>query len=183
MAKRSGGFKKIPSGFWLLFVRRSLEDQKPNEFNDVCYLMNGTNSVDNFTCTTVPGLPALKGGYKKYNKKGAAVLKSNIWMYDSFKKGLHNGRMKCLRQDKDLWAYRDGDNDNKAEQLGQATLGMWHTNIHTVSYKRFTDYIKKFIGGWSYGCIVFNNLDEYYRMLSFFYDDPVTALIIDEFTV
>ena len=132
--KQLEGYQGIPQEYWLCFIRINEADQKPNEFNDVVYLMKGQKIVLTSTCTTTPGLPALRGGFRKYNKAGAAVLKANIWMNKSFSSGLHNGRMKCLRQVKDLYAYRDNDLDDVAEQLGKPTLGMWHTNIHAATY-------------------------------------------------
>lgn len=183
-AKQSEGFKEIPKGYWILCIRKNLDDQKPNEFNDICYLMQGDFSVFWTTCTTVPGLPALKGGFRKYNNKGAAVLKANIWMNNAFKGGLHSGRMKALRQVEPVYTYRDGDNDSKAEQLGKPILGMWYTNFHASTYKWADKIIRKFIGHWSYGCMVCNNRQDYNKIIEKTYSQPrTTILILDEFSV
>jgi len=187
MAKRAEGFTHIPTDYWNLYVRKNLDDQKPNEFNDVHYLMKGEEIVMDQTCTTVPGLPALKGGYKKYNKHGAAIIASNIWMYDAFKSGLHNGKMKCLRQVKPIFIYRDGDMDNKPEQIGPRVKGKWATNIHSVTYNLAYNAIKKLvlklIGEWSYGCLVHNNVAGYVHFLDIVGDQEISTLILDEFSV
>ena len=183
VAKRQEGFTHIPQGYWLAYIRRNLHDQKPNEFNDVCHLMHGEKLVHSQTCTTVPGLPALKGGYKKYNKYGAAIIASGVWMYDAFNYGLHNGRMPALRQVKDIWIYRDGDMDNKAEQIGNRVKGMWHTNIHGVTYNFLSNIVRKFIGQWSYGCIVHNVNKDYRKMINLTKEELVSVIIIDEFGV
>lgn len=187
MAKRAEGYKGIPKGYWNLYIRCNLDDQKPNEFNDVHYLMKGLKSVKTQTCTTVPGLPALKGGFKRYNKHGAAVIASNVWMYNAFKAGLHNGRMRALRQVKDIFIFRDGDMDNKPEQIGPRVKGMWHTNIHSVTYKlawqATRNFVLKLIGQWSYGCIVHNNVADYVEFLDTVGEDYITTLILDEFSV
>ena len=109
--KEAEDFKGIPKGYWICCIRMNEEDRKPDHFNDVLNLMKGNHLVMSTTCTTVPGLPALKGGFKKYNKNGAAVVKSNIWMNDAFSPGYHYGysdEMKALRQVKDIWP-RDRD--------------------------------------------------------------------------
>lgn len=183
-AKQVEGFEKIPSGVWLLFVRASEDSQKPNEFNDVAYIMLGERSIHETTCTTVPGLPALQGGYKRYNIKGACVLKADKWMHNAFKYGKHAGRMPALRQVKKLWSYRDGDGDSRAEQLGLPSFGMWHTNIHAAKWNIWADFVVKLIGHWSYGCIVYNRTKDYRYMLSATKDLPdVTALILNEFSI
>ena len=178
------GFISIPQDYWVLCIRKNLDDQKPNEFNDIAYLMHGGKAVFWTTCTTVPGLPALKGGYKKYNNKGAAVLKANIWMNDCFNGGLHSGRMKALRQVKPVYTYRDGDGDSKAEQLGKPILGMWYTNFHASTYKWADTIIRKWIGHWSYGCMVCNNRQDYNKIIESTYNQSsVSILILDEFSV
>ena len=183
-ASQMEGFISIPEGPWICLVRMNSFDQKPNEFNDVAHIMDGKNLVFSTSCTTVPGLPALLGGYKRYNKKGACVLKADIWMNDSFAFGLHNGKMECLRQVENLWSTRDGNGNNKAEEYGPYSLGMWNTNIHAASYKLLVDFFRKLIGQWSYGCLVFNDNKPYMRMINIFRKKKrVSAIILNEFSV
>jgi len=183
MARMAEGFVEIPKGYWLAPIRTNLKDQKPNEFNDVVHLMHGEKKVMSTTCTTVPGLPALKGGYKKYNSKGAAVVCANVWMYDSFQYGLHRGRMKALRAVKAIFTTRDGNLNNKAEEYGNRQLGMWATNFHASTYKYLDKLVRKWIGHWSYGCIVCNNRQEYNKIIETVGKDPISMVIIPEFSV
>ena len=183
-AKQMEGFVSIPNDYWICFVRMNLDDQKTNEFNDVANIMHGTNLIFSTTCTTVPGLPALKGGYKRYNKNGACVLKADIWMNDSFAYGLHNGKMECLREVEKLWSTRDGNGNNKAEEYGSYSFGMWATNIHCASYNLFVDFVRKLIGEWSYGCLVFNVNKLYRKMISLCKSQKrVSAIILNEFSI
>lgn len=183
-ASQMEGFVSIPNDYWLIFIRINLDDQKPNEFNDVCYLMKGTKSLFNTTCTTVPGLPALKGGYKRYNKNGACVLKADIWLNDSFAFGLHNSKMECLRQVENLWSTRDGNGNDKAEEVGPYSFGMWNTNIHCATYKIWLDFVRKLIGQWSYGCIVLNSTKEYRELIKLCKPQKrVSAIILNEFSI
>ena len=168
---------------WLCFIRKSPDEQKPNQFNDLAYVMKGNKIIGEYTCTTVPGLPALQGGYRKYNKKGAAVICADTWMEKAFKKGLHNGKMKCLRQVKPIWTTRDGNGNAIAEEYGKKEYGRWYTNIHGSTYNRLSKLIRKFVGQWSYGCIVFNNNVEYYKFLDQVGDQAVSAIVLNEFSV
>lgn len=186
-AKESEGYEGIPEGYWICCIRMNEEDRKPNQFNDVLNLMEGSRLVLSTTCTTVPGLPALKGGFRRYNKKGAAVAKSNVWMIDAFSPGYHFGssnQMKALRQVKDIFAYRDGDMDDIAEQLGTPVLGMWNTNIHASTYNILNKIRRLLIKGWSYGCIVCNYRPEYNTMIKLTEDQKfISAIVLDEFSL
>ena len=107
-------FTEFPKGYWILAVRSKAD--KPNKFDDKFYIYKDTDFVRVLTGTTNPGLSILKGGWKKYNKKGAAVVKSNEWYYNIYKYGLHRRKMAALRQrrEKPILYYRDGDNDSKS---------------------------------------------------------------------
>jgi len=183
-AKSGVGYDYIPEDYWWAFIRRNKDEQMPNQFNDIANLMHGDRLVMSTTCTTVPGLPALQGGFRKYNKDGAAVVCAGIWMYKAFKFGLHSGRMRCLRQDKWIWSTRDGDLDSIAEEQGKKSYGMWNTNIHAASYKYLDKLIRKWIGAWSYGCLVCNNRKEYDPMIDLCeFQDGVSVIILDEWSI
>jgi len=183
-AKQAEGFIEIPDGYWLCFVRRTNTEGTPGKFNDVVNVMHKEEIVLTSTCTTTPGMPALKGGYRKYNKLGVAVVKANIWMNKAFSFGKHNGRMDALRQVKPVFVHRDGDKDNIAEELGTAKRGMWHTNIHAATYNTLDKIIKIFIRSWSYGCMVWNYRPDYNRMINFTRGQKFTsAIILDEFSI
>jgi hypothetical protein len=81
-------FKTIPLGYWIVGVRSN--EDAPNKYDDKFYLFNGEQFVKVVTGTTNPGTPILQGGYLKYNKVGAAVVKSNEWYYDVWAYGLHH---------------------------------------------------------------------------------------------
>lgn len=182
--KEAEGFEKIPEGYWICCIRMNEYDRIPDHFNDTLNLMKGNQIVITTTCTTVPGLPALRGGFKKYNKAGAAVIKAGIWMYNAFAPGLHNGKMKALRQVKDIYVYRDSDMDNIAEELGSAKKGMWHTNIHAATYDFLSKIRKVFIKGWSYGCIVCNFMPEYKILIKLTENQKsISAIVLDEFSI
>ena len=141
-------FKGIPEGYWILGVR-SNEDE-PNKFDDKFYIWNGEKFITMTSGTTNPGTPILEGGFLKYNKVGAAVLKSDEWYYGVWKYGLHQGKMPALRQVGPFIVYRDGDKDKKSEELGTPIVGSnYGINFHTVSYDLSSKKISEIIGEWS----------------------------------
>lgn len=184
IAKRAKRFTHIPDNYWINIIRRNQADQKADEFNDVANLMHGEKLIMTTTCTSTPGLPALLGGFKKYNKAGAAVVCANIWMYDAFNYGLHNGKMPCLRQVKNIWTTRDGDMNKIAEEQGEKTFGMWNTNFHAATYKYLDTLLRKWIGLWSFGCIVCNYRPEYNKIIELTKPQKgVSIVVIPEFSI
>jgi len=177
----TAGFKVIPEDYWLAPIRAY--DQKPNEFNCTVNLMKGETLVMTTTGTTVPGLPALKGGFKKFNSKGAAVVCANIWMYKTFKKGLHAGLMKSLRMIRKVWSTRDGNMNDTAEEYGKKTLANIACNFHAADWNYASKMVRFLIGHWSYGCIVCNNRQEYNKILEIVGDQEVSMVIIPEFSI
>jgi len=75
--KATKGFQKIPEGYWILGVR-SNEDEE-NTYDDKFYIFKGEVFQEVITGTTHPGAAILKGGFLRFNKVGAAVLKSDMW--------------------------------------------------------------------------------------------------------
>ena len=181
------GFRYIPNNRWLYFVRSS--EDSPNKMDDKCYDMLGETCLDVHTCTTNPGTPSLFGGFKKYKKKGSAVIASNQWMYKKFSFGYHNGRMPALRLIRPIHIFRDGNLDNKTDEVeGNEQYGNFNTNIHANNYDMTSRVIKWFINGWSAGCLVFNNIKKYSKMMNWFKKAKksgkqvnVTVLIVKEF--
>jgi hypothetical protein len=171
----------------LIIAVRSNEDT-PDVFDDKMYMfLNGTFQFVT-SCTTNPGGPVLLGGWRKYNKLGAAVLKSDEIYYDAYMKSNgtsirhHNGKMPCLRQIKSMKYHRDGDNDNKSEELGQVYIDNYATNIHLNSYNFLNKLVRQFIGEWSAGCQVLNVAQDYTRMLSIYpFNEPITYSLLKEF--
>jgi len=181
--KSLDSYKIIPKDHWLLAVR-SNEDLF-NTFDDKIYMFKGEKFVLVTSCTTNPGGPSLLGGWRKYNKNGAAIIKSDEWYYAGYKYGLHNGRMPALRQVSAFKYYRDNDNDKKAEETGKIFEGIFNTNLHFNSYSLFdgvTLPIKNLIGGWSHGCVVCNNKSHYENIITTTKNQPhVSFVLINEF--
>lgn len=160
-------FKSIPKDYWLLTVR-SQEDIF-NTFDDKVYLFKGKKCELVTSCATNPGGPALLGGWKKYTKTGAAVIKTDEWYYDVYKYGLHNGKMPALRQNGKMKYYRDNNNDKKVDEVGKIEEAIYYTNFHFNSYKvfdRIKNAINSLIGEWSYGCVVCNIEDKYEEIIN-----------------
>lgn len=174
-------FKTIPLGYWILGVR-SNEDE-PNKYDDKFYLFNGEEFVKVVTGTTNPGTPILEGGFLKYNKVGAAVVKSNEWYYDVWAYGLHQGKMPALRQVGNFIVYRDGDKDNKSEEIGAPIVGSGYgINFHSISNDLSVKKIGENIGGWSAGCQVCNNVEQYSMIINMIKNqNRITYCLLEEF--
>ena len=173
-------FKGIPEGYWLLGVR-SLADL-PNKFDDKIYLFKGEKFIKVVSATTNPGLPSLKGGFLKYNSLGSAVVKSEEWYYDVWAYGLHNSKMKALKQVGNFLVYRDGDKDGNAEEIGRPYEGKFGINFHTISYNLDVDKIGINIGEWSHGCQVVNDVQKYVEIIDLVKDQKrISYCLIKEF--
>jgi hypothetical protein len=176
-------FQYTPQDYWLIFVRSKAD--LFDQFDDYAFLYKGEKFIDYSSCTTNPGGPILTGGWKKYTKSGAAVIKSNQWMYKSFKYGLHAGKMRALRQIKEFLYHRDANNDQHTDETSKVEKAIYNTNIHFDDYNIFHKIklvVKKFIGLWSAGCLVFNKQDFYENMINLTEkQESVTAVIIKEF--
>jgi hypothetical protein len=172
-------FKSIPLGYWIVGVRSN--EDAPNKYDDKFYLFNGEQFVKVVTGTTNPGTPILQGGYLKYNRVGAAVVKSNEWYYDVWKFGLHQGKQPALRQVGNFIVYRDGDKDGKSEEIGIPIKGSGYgINFHTCSY--LEKVVGENIGGWSAGCQVINNTEQYYMIINLIKNqNRVTYCLLEEF--
>jgi len=183
-AKQVEGFKNIPSNYWIIGIRS--HNDKPNAFDDVFYLMQGESVIMWTSGTTNPGTPILKGGFLKYNKDGAAVLKSDKWYYNVWKYGLHQGKIPALKQlGAPVTIYRDGDMDNKSEEIGKMTSGYYGINFHPDQYDiNGADKQSDSINGWSAGCQVCNLIDDYRRIIGIVKNQSsVTYLLLNEFSV
>ena len=156
-------FKEIPKGYFIVGVR-SNEDTS-NRYDDKFYIFKDESFLQVISGTTNPGLSVLKRGYLKYNKLGAAIVKSDEWYYDVWAYGLHNGKMPALKQVEPMLIYRDGDDDWESEESGTVYKGLFGINFHTNSYDLDTKLISVSIGGWSAGCQVIDNVAEYKKVI------------------
>lgn len=163
--KRLVDFQGVPKGYWIIGVR-NLEDL-PDKFDDRFFLMKDEEIVITTTGTTNPGLSVIKGGFKRYNNKGAAVVESNRIYYDVWQYGKHNGVIPALRQTSNvITVYRDGDMDHLSEEIGIKQNGYFGINFHCATKNYLSNLIKKYIGGWSAGCMVCNNTKEYMKIIN-----------------
>lgn len=161
--KSLSNYKEIPKGYWLLGVRSN--EDTPNIFDDKIYLFKGEEFVLVTSATTNPGTPTLKQ-FEKVNKAGAAVLKSDVWYYNLWKYGRHNGKIEALLQiGNSVQVYRDKDKDQKAEEQGELQKGYFGINFHPNTYDIAADNTGATIGWWSAGCQVVNDMDKYREMI------------------
>lgn len=178
-ARVTPNFKGFPAGYWILGVQ-SNEDEF-NKFDDKFYLFKGTIFIMVTGGTTNAGLAGLSG-YKRYNDMGCAVIKTDEWYHGLWRPGKHRGKMKALRQVRRIKYFRDYNMNKNAEQIGPTYSGLIGINFHTVSYQKKAGFIRNIIGGWSVGCQVVNDVEEYYKILKFIgTQKDVTYCLIKEF--
>lgn len=179
------GFKEIPEDYWIIGIRNPQDT--PDAFDDVFYLMKGTDLIMETTGTTNPGKKILKGGFRSYNSKGGAIVQSDRWYYDLWAYGKHKGIVPALRQVGAIYIHRDGDMDDKSEELGKAYVGNHYgINFHSASKDFNSNLVKTVVGGWSAGCQVCNNLTDYRKIINTIKDSNqkrVTYLLLKEFSI
>ncbi len=156
-------FKALPTNYWLLGVR-SIKDVE-DVFDDKFYLFYGQKFITVMSGTTNPGGSVLRGGFLKYNKAGAFVLKSDMWHYDFWRNGKHKKVLDALVQNTPAIGYRDGNRNGKTEEIGVVVSGMFGINFHLNGYDVWAKVKRWFIGGWSAGCQVTNDADKYRQVL------------------
>jgi hypothetical protein len=168
--KSMKNFKGIPKGKYLILVR-STEDAT-DLFDDKSYLMEGEKCLMVQPCTTNKGL------------KGTAVMLADHINYDAHKFGLHRGKMRALRQVKNVPYQRDLDKDGKTDETGVIYNDIIYMNIHGATYVKGANTISKKIGGWSEGCLVHNDNDLYEKMIVLLEkQEAVTSVVLREWEV
>jgi hypothetical protein len=183
-------FKYLPEGRWIIGVRST--DDVPNSFDDKFYEYDNETFVRVLTGTTNAGEGILRGGFKKYNKKGTAILKADEWYYNVWSWGKHRGKMTALRQiGAKVKVYRDGNMNGKSEEVGSYTKGWYGINYHTNTYNfslASLKIVKWTIGNWSAGCQVINDRKQYIDQMKWYEnayknDDQlfVTYVLLNEF--
>ena len=174
-------FKVIPQGYWIIGVRSN--EDAPNKYDDKFYLFNGDKFVKVVSGTTNPGTPILQGGYLKYNKVGAAIVKADEIYYDVWAYGLHQGKMPALRQVGKFILFRDGDKDGKSEEVGEPIVGSGYgINFHSISNDLSVKKIGENIGGYSAGCQVCNNVEQYKMIINMIKNQHrITYCLLSEF--
>ena len=174
-------FKFIPNCYWIVGIRSN--EDNPNKYDDKFYLFNGEQFIKVVTGTTNPGTPILEGGFLKYNKVGAAVIKSNEFYYDVWSYGLHQGKMPALRQVGNFIVFRDGDKDGKSEEIGTPIVGSGYgINFHSISNDLSINKIGENIGNYSAGCQVINNVEQYKMIINMIKNQSkITYCLLQEF--
>lgn len=163
--KKLKDFDYIPGGYWIIGIRNPHDST--DKFDDMFYLMHGESIIMTTTGTTNPGAKILKGGFRRYNNDGAAVVESDRIYYNVWKYGKHLGYMPALKQlGAAITVWRDGDMDGKSEEQGKRTTGWYGINFHTATKSYLGRIIKDTIGGWSAGCQVCNNTVEYMKFIN-----------------
>ena len=172
-------FKGYPKGRHIVGVRSN--EDAANVPDDKFYFFTEDKFDTMTTGTTNPGTPILQGGFLKYNKVGAAVVKADEVYYDVWAYGLHLGKMPALRQVNPIKIYRDGDMDKESEEIGKMDQGLYGINFHTMDYNQQSKAVKETINGWSAGCQVVNDVEKFYQMIHLFETQKkVTYTLLNE---
>ena len=170
-------YKSIPVDHWILGVR-SQEDNS-NIFDDKFYIFKGSDFVMVTSGTTNPGVEYLT---TKMNKKGAFIIKSDMWQYDLWKNGLHRAKMKALVQNTAVIGYRDGNKNKFSEEYGTVVSGWYGINFHASTYNVLNKVLTRFIGLWSAGCQVVNDRQKYNKIIELVKNQKtITYCLIKEF--
>ena len=173
-------FKTLPTKKFIVGFRSN--EDAPNKFDDKFYMFEGEKFIDVAPGTTNPGTPVLQGGFLKYNKVGAAVVKADTWYYDVWAYGLHMGKMPALRQVGPITVFRDGDKDGKSEELGAPITGLYGINFHAATYNNFFRGIQENIGEWSAGCQVVNDKQKHLKWIEMLKaQSRVSYVLLNEF--
>jgi hypothetical protein len=148
------GYKWLP--FQLVNIRSAAD--APDQFDDLMGVVYN-DMVTWHTGTTNPGVHWLKN---LLNPSGTAVLAEgqhlNAWVI-----GKHKGQYKALVQYAPLPVYRDGNKNDKSEQIGKPIYGQYGINHHRAN----ANAISRIIDKWSAGCQVRNNPADFEEFMEF----------------
>jgi hypothetical protein len=169
-------FKVLPKEYYIVGIRSTEDDT--DKFDDKFYIFRDKEFVTMTTGTTNPGKPVLTGGFLKYNKNGAAVVKSDSWYYDVWSYGMHMSKMPALLQTGPISVYRDGDKDGKAEEQGKLETGYFGINFHAATYDANFTGLQENIGGWSAGCQVINDKQKHLQIIALLKKQPKVSYVL-----
>ena len=156
------GFEEFPHDYRILGVRSKADT--PDGYDDKFYVYKGVEFIMVTTGSTNSGVYGLLN-FKKWNRHGTAVVKSNEWYYDLWKPGRHKKKMDALVQNTKIKVYRDNNMDDKNDESGSIYEGYYGINFHTATY-RMIDYVRNSIGAWSVGCQTPNKTKDYYKIIN-----------------
>jgi hypothetical protein len=150
-----------PYNLNLIGIRSNADS--PDMFDDIFLVIyrdkNLSWTVEQFTCTTNPGLRWLK---EPGIKEGTAVLLPGQYK-GMWATGYHKNDKNeyALRQVKPVKFTRDNDKDEKSENFGKIYNQVIGLNCHNASNLS----ISKIIGLYSAGCQVLNNPEQHKRLM------------------
>ena len=168
-------FKGFSAGILDVWVRS--DEDEFDRFDDKVYTFSGGGGRPSFvmTCTgtTNAGAEGLKH-FDKYNRLGCAVLKADEIVYNSHGWGYHKGQYPAYRQILGFPYFRDGDKDNRAEEIGKIYTDIIGANCHKAGW------FSTRIGGWSVACLVRNQQAQFDQWMRFMNKRPLTVCILRE---
>lgn len=162
------------------------KDKTPNVFNDelVVFWKDSDEFIEKrWVITTDPGL---SGMLKPVNSKGVAILKPGQYK-GVYKIDKHKGRYDALCQrGGTVSVYRDDDRDHEYDiDPNSVDTGWFGINIHGTR----EDAISTEVNGWSHGCQVFQNWDDFQEFMTICkeaaknWGNSFTYTLIDEIEV
>lgn len=159
-------FEKGDFNVNIIAVRSDIIDRTEDTFNDVIklYYKEKNNWVENsFTCTTTPGLVALKNpSFPEAQKNGTAIIVPGQYS-NAYKLGWHYN-IPALVQVGNIKIFRDKNKNNILDfNYNSITEGSHYgINIHGTNERYKGDKVLNF----SEGCCVVKNWDEYLNFIS-----------------
>jgi hypothetical protein len=172
-------FKGFPAAGTVLDIWVRSKADTYDRFDDKAYtyLCFGEEKPPEFkmvsTGTTNAGSFGLKN-FRTYNPQGCAVLKSDVIVYDSHRYGLHKGKP-AYRQARGFPYYRDGNMNNRCEEIGEEYSDIILANCHAAST------FSTIISNWSVACLVRNQRAQFDSWLNFMNKHPLSVAILKEF--
>lgn len=160
-------YKTYTKPFELNIVGIRSKDTTPNVFNDLMHVFwyddNDQIHSKEYQITTDPGL---SGMIKPVNSKGTAILVEGQYE-GAYIIDKHKGRYDALCQrGGTVKVYRDNDKDAEHDMDSDTIEEGWFgINIHRAKDEAYTEYIN----GWSYGCQVFADDDDFEEFMELCY--------------
>lgn len=157
------GFKVFEDGDYdlnIIGVRNTIDPQD-NVFDDeivIAYMLDGKWITESAPFTTDPG----KYWLTKKDYKACAVYKHPQQALGAYTFGKHRSKYRALVQIRKVDYWRDGDKDSTVRYGGQVFRNKIGLNIHRSSIKEGGS---KYVDRWSAGCQVFQNNEDFQRLL------------------
>lgn len=131
-----------------------------NRFDDwmtLSYKVSGQWQFHTWQCTTDPGITHTVE--RLLNPLGVARLVAGQYR-GAYQIGMHQGKYSALVQRKPVKVWRDANKDKVFDQ-SKVDEGLFGINIHRSS----PTGTSTLIGGWSAGCQVFANINDYTKFM------------------